>query len=414
MRLALILVFFIVPCQLSASERQIPPTPDKQFSQPEERRAVNSYLRQMEAYLADRAAFERRAQAYWSVIEATRSERRRKRASGGNIVLSDYVLDQPPTYSGPPRPPIPAFIPRVADAPDKPRVSSLPVVTDFLRNARTHFRFVPERPVNEFAYKQAYARTALSAGIRPDQAVRIYGFEAGGNGLYDVQAGLEFNSKKQLPISTALGYNQLLIANTIGLVSKHGDDFILELQKRADTAKGEKRDGLDYKIDRLKRMMRYARSMPYRWSIHVEASKSEKGQALHALILDIDIGPLLQTQKLVNSIAYAKRLGISKPLTAAELEMFNLTGDGNGFDMISMPSAMREKVPTANFFQRGGYERNPVASRNNTVASLLAATDRKMDHHAALDGAKQLAAAFEDVSRENGRKGPALYYGATQ
>jgi len=40
---------------------------------------------------------------------------------------------------------------------------------------------------------------------------------------------------------------------------------------------------------------------------------------------------------------------------------------------------MREQVPTSNFFQAPGYERNPVAIRNNTVAKLLAVTDSRMD-----------------------------------
>jgi hypothetical protein len=74
--------------------------------------------------------------------------------------------------------------------------------------------------------------------------------------------------------------------------------------------------------------------------------------------------------------------------------MMNLTGDGNGFDMISMPLDMREQVPTSNFFQRKGYERNPVAIRNNTAARLIAATDAKMDLESMLQGAKDLAAAF--------------------
>jgi len=38
--------------------------------------------------------------------------------------------------------------------------------------------------------------------------------------------------------------------------------------------------------------------------------------------------------------------------------------------MVTMPQAMREQVPTSNFFQRGGYERNPVAIHHNTVAKL--------------------------------------------
>jgi len=55
---------------------------------------------------------------------------------------------------------------------------------------------------------------------------------------------------------------------------------------------------------------------------------------------------------------------------------------------------MREQVPTSNFFQRSGYERNPVAIRHNTVAKLLAVTDARMDSNGNQQGAKDLAAAF--------------------
>jgi hypothetical protein len=59
-----------------------------------------------------------------------------------------------------------------------------------------------------------------------------------------------------------------------------------------------------------------------------------------------------------------------------------------------MPQPMRDRVPTANFFQRRGYERNSVASRNNTVTKLLAVTDARMDAAAQQPGARELAASF--------------------
>ncbi len=62
--------------------------------------------------------------------------------------------------------------------------------------------------------------------------------------------------------------------------------------------------------------------------------------------------------------------------------------------MVTMPDAMRKKIPTSNFFQRNGYERNPVAIRNNVVSKLLAATNARMDNQIGLQGAKDLAAAF--------------------
>jgi len=55
---------------------------------------------------------------------------------------------------------------------------------------------------------------------------------------------------------------------------------------------------------------------------------------------------------------------------------------------------MREQVPTSNFFQRSGYERNPVAIRNNSVAKLLAVTDERMNFNSSKPGAKELAASF--------------------
>jgi hypothetical protein len=115
---------------------------------------------------------------------------------------------------------------------------------------------------------------------------------------------------------------------------------------------------------------------------------------VHAMVLDVDVGPLLQTHKLLTSVIFARAKGYMRPLSAAELEMMNLTGDGTGLDMVTMPQAMREQVPTSNFFQRSGYERNPVAIRHNTVAKLLAITDARMDSNSNLPGARDLAAAF--------------------
>ncbi|MBX2804718.1 MAG: hypothetical protein KTR19_02000 [Hyphomicrobiales bacterium] len=391
-------------------EFETPPLPVKQFQSSVEQTAVREYVAQTEAYRAAYTKYRRKTTQYWDKISSKRTARRRKRSKGGKITLSDYVLDQPPEYSGPPAPKQPSFLkrPKQTKKAKKGSSKSLPTVPDFLRYAKQHFSFVPERPADEMDYKLAYAWTALENGISKDQAVRIYGFEASGNGTYDVQAGLESKdaiAKGRKPISTALGYNQLLVANTIGLVSKYGSNIVKTLRERHAVANGARRESLEEKIAAMRRMISYAKSMPYRWSIHVRASRSSKGRALHALILDVDIGPLLQTQKLVNSIKFARRLGYELRLTAAELEMLNLTGDGNGFDMISLPQSMRVEVPTANFFQRNGYERNPVARKNNTVAELLAATDRKMDYHAALDGGRQMAQAFDRLmQRQQSRR----------
>ena len=118
------------------------------------------------------------------------------------------------------------------------------------------------------------------------------------------------------------------------------------------------------------------------------------GFGIHAAVLDLDLGPMLQVQKLTNSVRFARTKGYNAPLTAAELELMNLTGDGNGFDMVTMPQAVRTRVPTSNFFQPEGYERNPVARRTGVVANLVADIEAKMNRGAQAQGAREMAAAF--------------------
>ena len=71
--------------------------------------------------------------------------------------------------------------------------------------------------------------------------------------------------------------------------------------------------------------------------------------------------------------------------------MMNLTGDGNGIDLVTMPQSIRDRVPTSNFFQRGGYERNGIARRTGTVPALYAEMNGIMDRSSQQPGAKELA-----------------------
>ena len=346
------------------------------------------YQKQLADYNAARQAFDGMADPYWASIAQKRTARNAKRSSGQAIVLEDYVLTQPPVYSGQPKPVDPSAV--TVEVVPKP----LPVVADFLAAALSEFQFVPSKPKSEIEFKKAYAKAAATAGLTRDQATRIFGFEAGGNGTYTVQAGLEVDKPGAHAISTALGYNQLLATNSVELLAEQGDQFVKRLQGRAAGMTGQQKADLERKISILQAMISYSKSVPDKWEAHEQLGTTPKGLGIHALNLDLDIGPLLQTQKLLNSVIFAKAKGFDRPLTAAELEMMNLTGDGNGFDMVSMPQTMRPQVPTSNFFARSGYERNPVAIRNNVVSALLAATDKKMDIEVELPGARDLAASF--------------------
>jgi hypothetical protein len=347
------------------------------------------YRFRLKQYLEARAAFEQEASAYWNAISEKRRGRNAKRRDHQPIALDDYVLTQPPVYTGPKRPAGPA-----PSEPDHaPREHKhIPVVADLLQAAADHFQFTPQRPGSEVEFKRAYARVAAAAGLTREQAVRVYSFETGGTGNYDVQSGIEHGGTRA--ISTAMGYNQLLTTNTVELLAEQGPEFIRALMQKAASLSGAPRQAMDRKIAVLRQMVALARSVPDEWAQHEKIGDTPQGWAMHAMVLDIDVGPLLQTHKLLTSVIFARAKGYTRALTAAELEMMNLTGDGTGLDMVTMPLAMREQVPTSNFFQRGGYERNPVAIRHNTVAKLLDVTDARMDSNSNLAGAKVLAAAF--------------------
>jgi len=362
---------------ISSAESPLAQPADPAAAMAQYRRALEDYNRAWHSYSVA-------AGSYWNSISEKRKLRNAKRAQGEALSIDDYVLAQPPVYEGPPKPKNPI-------KPEPPtRPVYVPVVNDFLAAARQEFRFMPRLPQSDGEFKSAYAKVALAAGLTKDQIVRIYGFEATGNGNYDVEAGLEYN-KHGHAITTALGYNQLLATNSVEILAEKGNELIKQFQAVAGDTVGSQRPAIDGKIDTLRKMVTFARSVPDAWDQHEILANTQKGLGVHALNLDLDVGPRLQTQKLLDSVMFARNKGLSRTLSAAELEMMNLTGDGNGFDMVTMPLQWRDLVPTANFFRPSGYEDNPVAQRNNVVAKLIAATDARMDLEAGKPGARELA-----------------------
>jgi hypothetical protein len=350
------------------------------------------YRRKLRDYTLAWQSFDSDASEYWSAIVEKRRARLTKRRSGQSVSLDDYVLTQPPAYNGPPRPIDPS-------QPDKPPpvardAKYVPTIPEMLASALKYFQFTPQRPASELDFKRAYAKAVAAEGVSPELAVRLYAFETGGIGTYDVQSGLLNARAGAKPLSAAVGYNQLLITYTMHLLSDQGEDFVHALTTKAAGLTGAQRDAMTAKIAAVRRMIAFSRTVAANWNAQEKLGETPQGWGVHVLLLDIDVGPLLQARKLNASIRYARTRGHREQLTAAELQMMNLMGDGSGLDIITMPQAMRDKVPTANFFQRHGYERNSVASRNNTVAKLLAVTDARMDAAVQQPGARDLAASF--------------------
>ena len=350
-------------------------------------------------YLRAQAQHAKETGAYWAVIDEMKESRRRKRAAGQPFAAADYVAVEPPKYAGPP---MPADVAKIIASlrPSEPP-EPMADVADFLRHAREVYGFVPTS-TKEAQFKRRYAEEALELGLSKDQVVRVYALETGGRGTYDMQAGIDPETKRGRPISSALGYAQLLAANSVNEVAKHGEAFIARLNALAAASSARRRAQLRAKAAVVKRMLRVARSVPNQWSAHVALSRTPKGLGIHALNLDADIGPWLQTIKLQGVRAYAAKAGRPN-LSGAEIELMNLAGPQTGLDMMD-PAGLN--VPTANFFAERAYNRNPIV-KDRTSAELLAALEDRMNVNLRKAGSIEFARIFDAVigarSRAAGR-----------
>jgi hypothetical protein len=350
------------------------------------------------AWRTAKSQHERMLDAYWQDVDKKREGRKAKRGSTKFFDTNDYVWTFPPTYKGPR---LSAELDRQwasflaaqehpeAAQPPKP----IPGLADFLAAGKKHYGFEPTR-VSEREFKRRYAQEAASLGLAKEQVVRVYALETGGNGTADMQAGINPITKKGKPISSALGYAQLLHANTIGELVKHGDSFIKRLQRLQASAPTKARsEELQRKIASLQAMLRGAKSVPNIWYRHVAFAQTTKGYGMHAVNLDGDIGPWLQSLKLRGLKDFAARKGVTN-LSGEEIELMNLSGPGTGLEMMQ-PTGLT--APTPNFFTRRAYYVNKMVI-DKTSAELLAEFTRRMDSGARKPGAIEFAEAFDEVA----------------
>ena len=345
-----------------------------------------------EAYRTARDRFERQHKSYWQRVEAKRDARKAKRLLGQAYEAEDYIAQQPPKYAGPELAPDIARI--VAEV--KPPVPEPPLATvaDFLAHAKAHYGFVPTSST-EREFKRKYAQEALAVGLTKDQVVRIYALETGGLGTYDMQSGTNPITKQGKAISSALGYAQLLHANSTSELVKYGDRFARRLLAMADTPGTplERAEALKAKAAIVRRMQSAARSIPHEWGHHVRFAATPPGLGIHALNLDADVGPWLQVLKLRGLKDDAAAAG-RETLAGAEIELMNLAGPRTGLEMM-MPVA--QNMPTSNFFSEGGYYRNSIV-REKTAAELLKALNDRMEVNIKKAGAVEFAQIFDEVA----------------
>ncbi len=191
--------------------------------------AIADYQAKLAQFQAARAPYEAQATAYWDAVAEKRRGRNAKRRDHLPIGLDDYVLTQPPVYSGPPRP----VDPRAPGAPP-PERPDIPVVADFLHNAAEQFGFVPDRPANDLDFKRAYARAALAAGLTREQIVGSLCVRNRRQRRLRLASGLVPYRPGARAISPAIGYNQLLSTNSVSLLSEHGGRLAAALRQKAN------------------------------------------------------------------------------------------------------------------------------------------------------------------------------------
>lgn len=339
-----------------------------------------------------RAAYDSQHDAYWNAIAARRAERRRKLAAGERVTPADFVMQHPPKYAGPPlRADIAKLMAELVPPSPDSEITTLP---EMLAAAKQLYRFAPEA-VPEREFKRRYALEALAVGLTKEEVTRIYAFETGGRGTFDMQAGINPETKQGRAISTAMGYAQLLAANSISELAQYGDGFISRLGMlavRNDTPPDRARE-LVAKIEALRAMIRTARSVPREWSRHVDMARTAPGFGIHVLNLDGDIGPWLQVIKLRGVKDTATQAGRGD-LSPAELELMNLAGPRTGLEMMEPAGRM---AATANFFSRAAYYRNTIV-REKSAAELLAAIDQRMNENMARPGSVEFAQVFDEIT----------------
>jgi len=127
--------------------------------------AMATYRHDLEIYLQAQASYTAAVSAYWNSIAEKRRLRNAKRSRGEPLAIEDYVLVQPPVYTGPPRPRDPS---KPNEEAPPPRIPYVPVVADYLAASQREYKFVPRMPQSESQYKLAYASVARAAGLTRD------------------------------------------------------------------------------------------------------------------------------------------------------------------------------------------------------------------------------------------------------
>jgi hypothetical protein len=359
-------------------------------------------VEQLQAWKSARRTYQAQLDQYWDAVDQKRLARKRKRSQKVPFEANDYVMSFPPKYMGPSlSADLAAKYEQFLAAQRRTNPAQqkeLATVPDYLAAAKSVYNFVPER-VSEKEFKLRYAREAIALGLSKDQVVRVYALETGGVGTYDMQSGIHPSSKSGRAISSALGYAQLLDANSINELARSGATFIARLNTKLRDPRNspERTASLKHKLAVLKKMYANVKHQPFEWNVQQAYAKTREGMGIHTLNIDGDIGPLLQAMKLKTVQDTAAQQG-RYSLSGAELELMNLAGPMTGLEMMASPGS---EAPTTNFFARNAYYVNKMVI-GLTGSQLQAELDRRMTFAITKAGSVEFAAAFDSISSTRG------------
>lgn len=304
-----------------------------------------------EQYKQAKERYDTRLNDYWSNVVKTRK-------------TQGFVNDFPPRYEGPPKP-------KGVTEPKEPK--TLPRLNDMLDGSRNLNRLItgdPNQPdysirrVTEDQFKQNYAaevlKTGTANGLTPEVVrnivQRIYAFESGGAGTHEMLSGMPQDLLKAdkpgettiadqrrafRPVSTAIGYTQMLQYNTVRQFDVNGGEMSQRLRQMAqeDPSRAQELNNKAQMVENLQTLIRkelksfaqanaagpadkrknyldangeptdlcredFAKSdikLPGR-----EITGRQLASSLHAFHMDGDVGPILQSAELNHLLKFAK------------------------------------------------------------------------------------------------------------
>ena len=219
--------------------------------------------------------------------------------------------------------------------------------------------------LSEPEYKKRYAAETIHNGLelnidkaRMSTIVKnIYAFEGGGWGTYDTLSGMpqeityDNQSEARLkfhPASDALGYNQIMSMETVNDIILHGsisdrlNELATEQPDRADVlhAKAQLVEGLR---DVLTHKSTPSNQPPNK-KLAFHASNYETQQAAQSLLLDGDVGPVIQGQEPYYLLRFFNDNKINDSLALKLNQEISHAGDYDKLEPAQKTAAVEELV----------------------------------------------------------------------